>query len=91
MCTCISSFSGDDLKEIFCRYGTVRDVYIPVDYHTREARGFCYVEYPYTLEVKYYSSIVQISNPVTHRRTCIYTWLYVRSDYTFLCSRCYNV
>ena len=37
---------GDDLKELFCRYGTVRDVYIPLDYHTREPRGFCYVEYP---------------------------------------------
>jgi hypothetical protein len=43
--------TGDDLKELFCRYGTVRDVYIPVDYHTREPRGFCYVEYPFTAEV----------------------------------------
>lgn len=46
-----SHCSGDDLKELFCRYGPVRDVYIPLDYHTREPRGFCYVEYPFTLEV----------------------------------------
>ena len=38
---------GDDLKELFARYGPIRDVYIPVDYYTKEPRGFCYVEYPF--------------------------------------------
>ena len=39
--------SAEDLKELFNRYGSVRDVYIPMDYYTREPRGFCYVEYPF--------------------------------------------
>ena len=46
--------SGDDLRELFARYGPIRDVYIPVDYYTKEPRGFCYVEYPFTQMVDTY-------------------------------------
>jgi RNA recognition motif-containing protein len=28
------------------KYGEVRDVYIPTDYHTRKPRGFAFVEFP---------------------------------------------
>jgi len=35
----------DDLKKIFGRHGTIRDVYIPLDYYTQEARGFAYVQF----------------------------------------------
>ncbi|KHN73419.1 Serine/arginine-rich splicing factor 12 [Toxocara canis] len=35
----------DDLRVVFERMGPVRDVYIPLDYYTRESRGFAYVKY----------------------------------------------
>ena len=35
----------EDLRKLFSRYGYVRDVYIPLDYYTREPRGFAYVEF----------------------------------------------
>jgi RNA recognition motif-containing protein len=36
---------GDEVKEFFSRFGEVRDVYLPVDYYTRKARGFGFVEF----------------------------------------------
>ena len=42
---------SDDLREMFTKYGPVRDVYIPLDYYTREPRGFAYVEYPFEQRV----------------------------------------
>ena len=35
----------EDIRKLFSRYGYVRDVYIPLDYYTREPRGFAYVEF----------------------------------------------
>jgi len=35
----------EDLRRIFAHYGAVRDIYIPLDYYTREARGFAYVQF----------------------------------------------
>lgn len=40
------SDSSDDLRDLFSRYGPIQDVYIPMDYYTREPRGFAYVQYP---------------------------------------------
>ncbi|ESN91968.1 hypothetical protein HELRODRAFT_181891 [Helobdella robusta] len=37
---------SDELREIFSKYGPVTDVYIPLDYYTRQHRGFAYVQYP---------------------------------------------
>lgn len=34
-----------ELEDVFSRYGEIRDVYIPLDYYTREPRGFAYVEF----------------------------------------------
>merc|ERR1739848_52704 len=34
----------DELKAEFARHGAVRDVHIPADFHTRQPRGFSYVE-----------------------------------------------
>lgn len=34
----------EDLRVLFERTGPVRDVYIPLDYYTRESRGFAYVK-----------------------------------------------
>ncbi|KAJ8025853.1 Serine/arginine-rich splicing factor 10 [Holothuria leucospilota] len=31
---------------MFSKYGSISDVYIPLDYHTREPRGFAYIQYP---------------------------------------------
>lgn len=39
---------ADDIRKVFSRYGYVRDVYIPLDYYTKEPRGFAYVEYEHT-------------------------------------------
>lgn len=38
--------SADDLRQLFSRYGPIQDVYIPLEYYTREPRGFAYVQYP---------------------------------------------
>ena len=32
---------------MFGKYGPVSDVYIPLDYYTRQPRGFAYVQYPF--------------------------------------------
>lgn len=34
------------MRDLFSRYGPIKDVYIPLDYYTREPRGFAYVQYP---------------------------------------------
>uniref|UniRef100_K3WQC2 RRM domain-containing protein n=1 Tax=Globisporangium ultimum (strain ATCC 200006 / CBS 805.95 / DAOM BR144) TaxID=431595 RepID=K3WQC2_GLOUD len=35
----------EDVRKEFERFGDVRDVYIPKDYYTREAKGFAFVEF----------------------------------------------
>ena len=35
----------DDLRHMFEKYGHVKDVYIPLDYHTKQPRGFAYVQF----------------------------------------------
>ncbi|KII67052.1 Serine/arginine-rich splicing factor 10 [Thelohanellus kitauei] len=39
-----NSIRSSDLRRIFEKYGPVRDIYIPLDYYTREQRGFAYVQ-----------------------------------------------
>ena len=29
----------------FQKYGEIRDIHIPVDFHTQQPRGFAYIEY----------------------------------------------
>ncbi|EKX46025.1 hypothetical protein GUITHDRAFT_70912, partial [Guillardia theta CCMP2712] len=36
---------GQDLRELFGRYGTVKDVYIPIDYYTKRPKPFAFVEF----------------------------------------------
>ncbi|CAF1262043.1 unnamed protein product [Rotaria sp. Silwood1] len=35
----------EDLKKIFGRYGRIVDITLPVDYYTRDAKGYGFVEY----------------------------------------------
>ena len=37
--------NSDEIRRIFSRYGDVRDVYIPLDYHSQRPRGFAFVEF----------------------------------------------
>lgn len=37
--------SQEDVKDLFAKYGPVKDVYIPLDYHTKKRRGFAFVEF----------------------------------------------
>ncbi len=39
------SFSYEDLKKIFGRYGRIVDITLPLDYYTRDAKGYGFVEY----------------------------------------------
>ncbi|KAF0685809.1 Aste57867_22331 [Aphanomyces stellatus] len=39
------STSADDVKEVFGQHGEVRDVYTPLDFYTKESRGFAFVEF----------------------------------------------
>ncbi|KAJ2362690.1 hypothetical protein H4S01_004661 [Coemansia sp. RSA 2610] len=34
-----------DLRDAFEKYGKIKDVYIPLDYYTKDSRGFGYVEF----------------------------------------------
>uniref|UniRef100_A0A8C5DZY2 RRM domain-containing protein n=1 Tax=Gouania willdenowi TaxID=441366 RepID=A0A8C5DZY2_GOUWI len=36
----------EDLRREFGRYGPIVDVYIPLDFYTRQSRGFAYIQYP---------------------------------------------
>ena len=38
-------YSPDEIKSEFRKFGDIKDVRIPVDFHTRDPRGFAYVEY----------------------------------------------
>lgn len=39
------SSSPEDVRTAFSAYGSVRDVYLPLDFHTRKPRGFGFVEF----------------------------------------------
>jgi RNA recognition motif-containing protein len=39
------SIRADEIRKMMGRYGEVRDVYIPQDYHTKRPRGFAFVEF----------------------------------------------
>ena len=41
-----------ELRDLFGRYGTVNDIYIPMSYHTRRPRGFAYVAFDSLDEAK---------------------------------------
>ncbi|KAJ1962856.1 hypothetical protein GGI12_002404, partial [Dipsacomyces acuminosporus] len=36
---------ASDLRAAFGKFGRIKDVYIPLDYYTKESRGFGYVEF----------------------------------------------
>jgi FUS-interacting serine-arginine-rich protein 1 len=38
-------FRHDDLKKIFARFGHIVDITLPLDYYTRNAKGYGFVEY----------------------------------------------
>lgn len=40
-----TSMKPDDVKKIFNKYAEVKDVYLPLDYKTREPRGFGFIEF----------------------------------------------
>jgi FUS-interacting serine-arginine-rich protein 1 len=37
--------SREVLERKFEEFGKIKDIYIPLDYHTKEPRGFAYVEF----------------------------------------------
>ncbi|XP_074643266.1 uncharacterized protein LOC141900330 isoform X2 [Tubulanus polymorphus] len=36
---------AEEIRSLFGKYGPIADVYIPVDYYTRRARGFAYIQF----------------------------------------------
>ncbi|XP_800412.2 serine/arginine-rich splicing factor 10 [Strongylocentrotus purpuratus] len=36
---------AEDMRNLFGKYGPISDIYIPLDYYTREPRGFAYVQF----------------------------------------------
>ena len=34
-----------EIEQLFSKFGDIRDVYVPLNYYTREPRGFAYVEF----------------------------------------------
>ncbi len=47
-----SDVKSSDLESAFRRIGTIRDVYIPLDYHSQQPKGFAFVEYATHEEAK---------------------------------------
>jgi len=39
------STSDADLRQLFERFGALRDVYTPKDFHTKRPKGFAFIEY----------------------------------------------
>ncbi|KAJ1641093.1 hypothetical protein T492DRAFT_555695, partial [Pavlovales sp. CCMP2436] len=37
--------SAEEIKKFFEQYGVIKDVYLPKDYYSGEARGFGFVEF----------------------------------------------
>ena len=37
--------STNELRDVFERFGKVRDVYMPVDFYTKQPRGYAFVEF----------------------------------------------
>ncbi|XP_014670081.1 PREDICTED: serine/arginine-rich splicing factor 10-like [Priapulus caudatus] len=35
----------EELRSLFGKYGPIKDVYVPLDYHTRRPRGIAYVQF----------------------------------------------
>lgn len=46
---------AEDMRNLFGKYGPISDIYIPLDYYTREPRGFAYVQYPYSVALQWSS------------------------------------
>lgn len=46
-------FRPEDLRREFGRYGPIVDVYIPLDFYTRQPRGFAYIQYPFLKKKKF--------------------------------------
>ncbi|KAI9502265.1 hypothetical protein BX070DRAFT_235928 [Coemansia spiralis] len=51
-CTCSlhvsrirKSVRASDLRAAFEKFGKIKDIYVPLDYYTKESRGFGYVEF----------------------------------------------
>nr|CAB3266587.1 serine/arginine-rich splicing factor 12 [Phallusia mammillata] len=42
----------EDLRREFIRFGPITDVYIPLDYYTRRARGFAYIQFEDTRDAE---------------------------------------
>jgi RNA recognition motif-containing protein len=40
-------YRPEDVRKMFGKYGPITDVYVPMDYFTRQPRGFAYIQYPY--------------------------------------------
>lgn len=49
--------SREDLENEFGRFGNIVDIMIPVDYHTRKPKGYCFIEFEdfYQAEDAFYS------------------------------------
>ncbi|CAF0722395.1 unnamed protein product [Brachionus calyciflorus] len=58
---CVRNLTEDvtreDLKNEFGRFGNIVDIMIPVDFHTRQPKGYCFIEFEdfYQAEDAFYS------------------------------------
>uniref|UniRef100_A0A3B4BJI3 RRM domain-containing protein n=1 Tax=Periophthalmus magnuspinnatus TaxID=409849 RepID=A0A3B4BJI3_9GOBI len=78
----------EDLRREFGRYGPIVDVYIPLDFYTRQPRGFAYIQYPLPTS-PYICSLLWMSFLSVHHQTVTYLnfcWCIFLSNWTF--SKC---
>lgn len=69
---------AEELRALFGKYGPLTDVYVPVDYYTRDPRGFAYVQYPLfrlTKSVSLLSSLVHVIDCSCFFFIRVYSWL----------------
>lgn len=65
---------AEELRALFGKYGPLTDVYVPVDYYTRDPRGFAYVQYPLFRLTK---SVLLLSSLV-HVIDCLFLFFFIR-------------
>lgn len=68
-------FRPEDLRREFGRYGPIVDVYIPLDFYTRQPRGFAYIQYPFLKKKKVFTVflVANVSILFQHRRFFVFS------------------
>ena len=66
----------DDIRNVFEKFGEVRDVYLPMNFYTKELKGFCFVEFVQRQDAE--DAVEKLNNTVLGGRSIIVEFAKVR-------------